>query len=222
MDNIKIELTKKDVKRINDFNQSAKRIFSNYFSFNDNIMLCTVEDACLNKGAHFAQSDAIQPIRELLNTDEVLIINTQVVFKTIQGHRKYITQLTVTDNTIRLNCPEVNESFIIGNVVSNNDLSDNLQALHDYVLITKSQCSKDPVILPEAAIEKLTSNQLYIFENGKYRVRMAKEIIPSLKAGMIVMVFCQNIFGHPKLFNCIISVKRDELISYHKYTCTKN
>jgi hypothetical protein len=218
MNEIISSLVSKDIKVINDFNQISKKIFKNYYIFN-NILVCNNEDANINKGQHFAFT-INNPLNNLLE-DKLLYITTDNIFKTIKDQKKNIKQININDD---------NELFIsgdnelkshIGKIMDHTKMDDNITQL----FINANYYIKNSLntfnFLSKEIKESLCDNNLIIYKKDDYKFRLTKELIPNLKVEYPINIVFFDIPQNLDLIEVLICVDRGILKSFHKYICIK-
>lgn len=207
---------KKEIKKINDFNQDAKNIFTEYYILPSGII---IGESTLLRGIHFILLNDNLPIE-----NKVLSFNSKDIYTSIKDNKKNITNLLFVNSDIYFETIDINKNLIIGQYYTTEEsLPNKINAnkdtvskiISDYISIQ----SNETVNIDTNDVESLVSNGVLNITAGKYMTRITKELIPGLrKNDNINILFYDDI--NPELFKIVIQVNRSKskMISYHVYT----
>lgn len=203
------EFKKGELNKLFNLNQNLKNIFTQYYILNDGMIVGINK---LQKGKHFVISEYRLPFN---NNRLIYEIDSKQLFDAVNKNKKKITSLSVENNKIYLNTDDT--LFIIGEVITNKTID-----IDQYVEVLTKLSSDDfevGIKLSEDNNEALIKNDYINIDEGKYRTRITKEVIPGLKKSHDVSIVLYNHSTDKQLFHMTIKVIRDKDISYHIYTC---
>jgi hypothetical protein len=202
---------------LNDFNQVAKKVFKKYSIFPGGIIVCKEDEGCVVKGCHYAFTE--KTILDNIPDNMIISLSAEAVFKTIKDRKKEIKYLKLDNHSIYLAGDDI--VFLIGSIMPVED-TDN--ELNQFLIDAKDgieYCSTS-VNIQKSLVEALCNNEIISFDNNNgHKIRITKEIVPGVKDAFDVSVTMVDIPSDKDLFRTYIRVNRDELISYHRYTCVK-
>ena len=207
---------KKEIKRLFDFNQDAKNIFSVYSSSPDNII---VGDCVLNRGEHFIVNGYYLSNQK----NYIERFNPKTIYESMKEHKKIINNISINDTSdIHFDTSDMNIQFNIGHCSSfefiNPDIKNKLLLAKEYLSILS--VSDFPYIeMGQEGATKLVGNGIIDLESGKYKTRISRQLIPGLKKkDYIYATFLDT--DDENLFKVILKAERQtsKCISYHIYT----
>jgi len=80
--------------------------------------------------------------------------------------------------------------------------------------------TNNAITLSLDVVKLLLDNRIYTYIQDVYKVRLTKELLPSLKKDMkITISFEQD--TNPILFNLILGMAKENVTTYHMYKCIK-
>jgi len=211
-----MELTSKDIKKLNEFNQIVKRVFNGIYIFSDGIIMTDPEIGNrVNKGVHFATT-SIQPI-DNIPSNYYMSLKCDKIFKFIRDNKKNIRYLTIDGGDLYIDLKDESKE-IIGRIF---DADDNLYLKKRAISNTIEYHKTHSSLVSQNVIESLSDNEIYTYGDDEYRVRITKELLPALKRDMKVNISFRDEVGDPTLFYIILSVDKGDVITYHMYKCIK-
>lgn len=211
MKDITIELDKKEVKKINEFNQLIKKYFK-YFFICNNIIISDNDNRCLDKGIYYIiiQNNPFEKI--ILDKGNVLQLSSIDIYKSIKDNKKYIKGLILENDILYFDLGEDKERCFIGNI-------------HEKISINIPDISKinfnesDNIELLLEDIESLYGNTMMTINDNNHKVRITKELIPGLKKDSIIKVSFSDDDTDNDIFNMVILLELDDKLFYHYYKC---
>lgn len=202
---------KGEVKKLNDFNQEAKNIFSEYSIWiADNMCLAFGHSVNPGYGLHYIEADATgkYSIIPAITNNQTLNVDSKKLFKTISDN-KATNIVSAEYNNKKLTLFGSGFKECISTSVTYNPIP----VIDDKDTIVKS------LRLSTEDVEALCANEMITINEGKkYMTRITRGIIPGLKKSHQISV---SIFdnGEDSIYNLVIENKRNELTSFHVYKC---
>jgi hypothetical protein len=210
-------LTTKDIKKLNDLNQVAKKVFKKYHIFPGGIIVCDENDSCCNKGIHFGITD--EKVLCMLPENLVLSLSTETIFKVIKDRKKDIKYLKVDNHSLFLAGDDI--EFLIGSVLPVEEINGEMIQLKALAEEGIKNCA-DSEDISVTLVDSLCNNELIVFNKGDgLKLRMTKELTPGIKNSFKVSVTMVGDLNDKSLFNTYIRVIRDNMITYHQYKCVR-
>lgn len=207
---------KKEIKKLFDFNQDAKNIFSIYSSSPDNII---VGDSILNRGEHFITNGYY-----LSNSkDYIERFNSVKIYDYMKNYKKIINKLCIDNfSSIYFDADgmgtELNIGYCSSFDLANSGIKDKLSAVKEYLSVL-SNPNFQYIEMGQEGATKLVGNGIIDLESGKYKTRISRELIPGLKKkDYIYAAFLDT--DDKNLFKVVLKAERQtsKCTSYHIYT----
>ena len=211
-----IELTKKDIKALNDMNQDLKSIFKSYYISGDIAINVPPEPVMGASCAKIISPAALTLIQTYFQGEPIKIISDNL-YRVIKDHKKEITSLSVKNSDIFL---DGKESYHIGrvNIFINLLTSDeNIKQFKDANELFDS--FTPDIELSETDVIGLVSNEYRNINYESYRTRITRQLMPGLKKKHYVHISFED--DNDELFLMKLMVYRDTIISAHQYRCLK-
>lgn len=216
-----IEYDKKQIKKLNDFNQITKNYFQHYYTFNSGLIVCRDNEKFkkAQKGFHFCTT-TIFPICEIEKL-KTIGLTSDYVYKIIKDRKKEINGLIIENNEILFSMGE-NAACKIGNILELTNLPNDLKDNYNLAAKTLNQCLMGTkYTLSDDEVTTLMTNGIILYQQDGYKLRLTKELIPNLKKDSTVNIQFFDIEKEESLFHVVINVEWEDINSYHKYTCIR-
>lgn len=216
-----LDFDKKQIKKLNEFNQITKNYFNYYYMFDNGLLICRDHEKFkkAQKGFHFCVS-TINPLCDM-DDGKIFALTSDCVYKIIKDRKKDITGLALENDNILFSLTE-NNMFNIGKIYDYSKLPKDLMDNYNIAMKTMKQCSEsERYDILHDDVTTLMTNGIINYEKKGYKLRITRELIPNLKKDSNVSIRFFDIPKDTSLFHVVITVTRDEIVSYHKYTCIK-
>jgi len=207
-----------EVKKLNDFNQLAKKLSTEYLLFSDGTIIFTIDNKHLSYGEHFGK--VFTPIFNIEN-DQIFCISSNDVFKVISKNKKSIKHINYLNNTLFLTDDKDENSFQIGRIINIKSITKELYDLYKLAINKINDFDNiDKKIISYDIIEKLNAKNIVTFSMNDYKVRLANKLIPLLKKSNNISISFKDI-NNSNLFESLIIFETEYFNLFHRYMCIK-
>ena len=209
-----------EVKKLNDFNQLAKKVSLEYLVFHDNTIIYTNNDKHLKYGEHFGKLTI--PVFNMIEENQIFCINSDSLFKIIRDNKKIIKQIMYLDNKLFLSDEKGEDKFQIGYILSIKTLSKHLYDLYKLALIKINEYNDDnsTKILTDDIIEKINNKKIVTFSLNEHKIRLTNKLIPLLKKTNKISIGFKD-FNKNNLFESLLISETEYFNLFHRYICIK-
>jgi len=208
-----------EVNKINEFNQLAKKVSTEYFIFSDGTILFINDDKHLSYGEHFGKMDV--QVFSMIEEKQIFCINSKDIFKVIQENKKHIKYLTISKDKILLTDEKGDNVFQIGTLTNINSLTKELVILYKIALNKINEFNNtNKIILSDDIIKKLNSKNIITFSENNYKIRLTSKLIPLMLKSIKNNIYFKDIINS-NLFESLIVSETNYFNLFHKYTCIK-
>ena len=211
---------KKEIKKIYEFNQDAKNIFTRYFSNSHNIV---VGESTLTFGEHFI----INGYYFQNGFNLVQSYNPKDIYDIMKNNKKNIESVSADMSSkqptaIYFDAPDVKERFNIGYLISpsvlNSRIEEKFRKANEYITLLSSS-DHEYITMGQEGATKLVENGIIDLDAGDYKTRISRQLIPGLKKkDFLYATFLDT--DDKKLFKLVLKTERQtsKCTSYHIYT----
>lgn len=201
------------VKKLYNYNQTIKKIANNYYIIN-NVIIVSEEDSSLKKGSHFC---ILKNNKCTFNyKDFISYYDSKNIFQAFKENKKNIKNISIEKNKLFFTGID-DIKYNIGTILDKDSIQFNIKKLYqESKSILKLDINGNKSLLSEKDKDIILNNGMVLYNNGIYKFRLCKELIPNLKSTDEIHILF-NKTNMPNIFKTIICVNKDDIISYHIY-----
>lgn len=212
VNDFKVEITKKDIKLLNDLNQDLKNLYNAYY-ISDDIASNASESIIVGSGfSKIINPGVLSLINTLFGNEPIKLISANL-YNTVKDHKKDITHISVKDSDIFF---EGNESYLIGRT----NLLLNENDIELFKMVNNKINSFTPDIeIDESGVIGLVTNECKSIKYKDYKTRITRELMVGLKKKHIIHIAFEDV--NDEIFNMKLLVYRDTIMTIHEYRCLR-
>lgn len=211
----RIDVTSKELKKLNDLNQIIKKVYSRYVLIPEGFILQFKEfTATKVGGTHYYFYELMDKMYELIPEKKPVVLFSQEIFTTMRDKKKEMKGIVLDDDgNLYI---EGEQLYQIGFIIKEPEplLGEELKHAHELrgLLYTK---------MDNELVERMLVNDIIRLVVDKYRVRLVKTLIPNIKKDLDIFVGFQQNSEMEELFHVVLSAALMDykLLSYHRYPC---
>ena len=201
---------KKDVTKLYNINQDIKNIFSEYTILPGGF---TIGVPILEKGSHCVLNGYDLPnIDEKNLMIEPFIYSSKQIFDSIKENKKIIDSIVLIEKSLYFLSSSTSQIFDIGRIMSSTDT----KILDKYMIEFDITKERKWLRLSEDDVKDLVGNKIIEINEGKYKTRISRELMPGLKKSNSISITFEE--STPEIFKIIIMVQRSYVTSIHIYS----
>lgn len=210
------ELSSKERNFFNDINQIVKKSFQYYFIFSNGLITAFHDEQLNRVGIHFSHIDDNDTFRGIINIpeSEVLRINSMDMFNQFKTDKKSITAISSEDSVLYVRRESKKDA--IGKFITIN-----ADIITQYKICMDISNSIDTGFnISDEKIQLMLNNEVVTFKLEDMKIRLTKSLIPHLKVGLPTKIsFSDRKLNN--LFDVDITLTKNSITSFHRYTCIK-
>lgn len=212
INDFKTEITKKDIKLLNDLNQDLKNLYNVYYIYGD-IASNASESIIVGSGSSKIINHGVLVLINTLFGDEPIKFISDNLYKVVKDHKKDITHISVKDSDIFF---EGKESYLIGrtNLLLDKNNIDVFKSIND-----KFSSFVPDIEIDETGVIGLVTNECKTIKYKDYKTRITRELMAGLKKKHIIHISFEDV--NDEIFNMKLMVDRDTVITIHEYRCLR-
>ena len=204
------------VKKLYDLNQIIKNIADRYYVFPNGLIIIDDNDRAVDKGIHFS---IIKNYDGSFNNEDIIsYYDSKEIFNAFKFNKKDIENISININKLFLSGKD-DLLLKIGICYHKNEILKNIKDyLSKALFILEEHTNESSILLSEKDKSLLLNKNLIICTDGRFKLRLCKELIPNLKEQDSVRIwFDVNESFIKNIFKAIIAVEKKEIINYHIY-----